>query len=61
MPRWKLAYYILRHFGLRIIRLRLGVYASKAFGLSRRKFAPRPWEEIELADICKSGVPVEAA
>jgi hypothetical protein len=59
MTPWKKAWYILRYLGPRVVWLRLGVYANKFMGKSRRVFAPRPWGEIDLADICNDHAPSE--
>ncbi len=61
MNRFKTAYLMLRQFGPRIVRLRAGVYLSKALGLTRRRFPARSWDSIRLEEICKSGTPCEAA
>lgn len=50
---------ILRYVGPRVVWLRVGVYLSKALGLTRRTFRPRPWEQIELAEIARAGTPCE--
>ncbi len=59
MTPWKKAWYIFRYLGPRVVWLRLGVYASKFLGRSRKVFAPRPWGQIDLAEICQPGVPAE--
>ncbi len=59
MTPWKKAWYIFRYLGPRVVWLRLGVYASKFLGRSKRVFSPRPWGEIDLADICQPNVPAD--
>ncbi len=55
----KKVYCILRHIGPRLVWLRLGVYAQKRLGITRRLFAPRPWNTIRLSDMLTPGVPTE--
>ena len=54
------AYCIIRYLGPRIVWLRAQVYMDKYLGLTRRRFAPQPWNEIDLANICSASVPTNA-
>jgi hypothetical protein len=60
MNRFKLAYYLLRYQGIRFVWQRVGMLLRHRLGITRRTFAPRPWTEIRLTDIVKSGVPTDA-
>ncbi|MFC1831906.1 alginate lyase family protein [Thermodesulfobacteriota bacterium] len=53
----KKVWYIVRLLGLRVIYLRLNVYADNLLGLSRKKFRPKPWHTIQLKDILKEKIP----
>jgi len=52
------AYYILRYLGPRILWLRVRVYLDKYLGLTQKRFAPQPWNEIDLSSISLASVPI---
>ena len=60
MNALKKAYYILRYLGPRIVWLRAGVVLDRARGSTRKVFAPRPWETIDLSAVCGDAAPAEA-
>ncbi len=60
MNRLQKAWYILRYLGPRIIWMRSRLAGSKVLGRSRKTFAPRPWERINLQDITQPGTPASA-
>lgn len=47
-------YYMLRYLGPRLLWLRAGVYAGNLLGRTRRAYAPRPWDAIDLGRDCES-------
>ncbi len=59
MSPFRIAYNVLRYLGPRIAWLRAGVYLGKALGVSRRRFAPRPWGELNLGELTRTGTPTE--
>src|SRR5262245_18839005 len=61
MNRAKTLYWVLRLMGAREVGLRAGVYLRRMLGTTRRQFSPRPWDSIQLAEICATGTPVEPA
>lgn len=53
------ACYILRYLGPRLVCLRAGVYTRRWLGLTRRRFAPRPWDQIALDGITQHDTPTD--
>ena len=61
MNRVKKIYWALRQMGPRVVAMRAGVYLRSMLGSTRRQFVPRPWESIELKEICNRGTPTDSA
>lgn len=57
MNNLKKAYYLLRYLGPQIIWLRAGVYLRNGLGVTARTYRPRPWESLDLAELCSPGTP----
>lgn len=57
MNRLQIGYYLLRYFGPRIALLRAGTYFRNWTGVSRRRFAARPWESMHLHTLVRPDVP----
>jgi hypothetical protein len=51
------AYYVLRYLGPGFAFRRLRLTLRSQFGVTRRTFASRPWESIQLADILRPEIP----
>ncbi len=58
MTRVRRLYHVLRLLGPRFVVRRARLVADHALGITRRRFAARPWESIALRDIVRPGVPV---
>ncbi len=54
------AYYTLRYLGPRFVVQRTALEVRKRLGLTRRRFASRPWASIHLSDILCAGTPTDA-
>jgi hypothetical protein len=54
------AYYVVRYLGPRFVALRADVYLRSKLGITRRRFAPRPWDSISLDHITIAGTPKTA-
>lgn len=59
MTKIKAIPYLVNKLGLRIILLRLYIYANKLTGISRKRFVSRPWTQITLQQILAQGIPTE--
>lgn len=57
MKRLRTAVYVLRYLGLRFAWVRAKLAADKVLHRTRRRFRPRPWDSIDLDQICRSEVP----
>lgn len=60
MNKARLAYYVVRYLGPGWVWQRARIAMEQRRGTQRRVFAPRPWEAIALAEVCKPGTPVDA-
>lgn len=57
MTRSERLYHVLRLLGPVFVARRARLAAGHAMGITRRQFAARPWESIELGKIVRAGVP----
>ncbi len=53
------AYHVLSQLGPEFAWRRAAMAFDRTFGITRRRFAPKPWAAIRLADILRDGVPAE--
>jgi len=51
------AYCVLRYLGPGFVARRLQLSIKKRLGVTRRRFAPRPWDTIQLGEIVSPGIP----
>lgn len=61
MNKLRKAWWVVRHLGLRIVWLRLGVYLGKFTGRTRKVFASRSWESLTLERLCRADTPTDVA